>query len=139
MWLCGVIKKKWLGGDAKGINPAFHISAPDFLFSSIPPSPLSLPSHESIESPRGGKSAIGDGVSWTTPCKRKAQPEAQLGDRRSQSDEPRRGSVVAKVSDYIHRRVSAIPPRPLLTAAQSRSFFGEADFLFSSIPLDITK
>ncbi len=33
--------------------------------------------------------AIGDGLLWTT-CKRKAKPEAQLGDRRSQSDEPRR-------------------------------------------------
>ena len=38
----------------------------------------------------GEQVAIGDGVSWTTPCKRKAKPEAQLGDRRSQSDEPRR-------------------------------------------------
>ena len=27
MWLCGVIKKKWLGRDAKRINPALHISA----------------------------------------------------------------------------------------------------------------
>ena len=27
MWLCGMIKKKWLGGDAKRINPAFHIPA----------------------------------------------------------------------------------------------------------------
>ena len=33
---------------------------------------------------RASKPAIGDGVSWTTPCKRKAQPEAQLGDSRYQ-------------------------------------------------------
>ena len=39
---------------------------------------------------RASKPAIGDGISWTTPCKRKAKPEAQLGDRRSQSSEPRR-------------------------------------------------
>ena len=36
------------------------------------------------------KPAIGEGVLWTTSCKRKAQPEAQLGDSSSQSDEPRR-------------------------------------------------
>ena len=44
---------------------------------------------EFFELPQGGKPAIGDGVWWTT-CKRKAKPEAQLGDRRNQSDEPRR-------------------------------------------------
>ena len=43
---------------------------------------------EFFELPQGGKPAIGDGVWWTT-CKRKAKPEAQLGDRRNQSDEPR--------------------------------------------------
>ena len=32
---------------------------------------------------RASKPAIGDGVLWT-PCKRKAQPEAQLGDSRYQ-------------------------------------------------------
>ena len=32
---------------------------------------------------RASKPAIGDGVLWTT-CKRKAQPEAQLGDSRYQ-------------------------------------------------------
>ena len=30
---------------------------------------------------RASKPAIGDGVLWATPCKRKAQPEAQLGAR----------------------------------------------------------
>ena len=33
---------------------------------------------------RGIKPAIGDGVLWTTLCKRKAQPKAQLGDSRYQ-------------------------------------------------------
>ena len=35
------------------------------------------------------KPAIGDGISWTTPCKR-GEAEAQLGESRSQSSEPRR-------------------------------------------------
>ena len=38
----------------------------------------------------GEQVAIGDGVLWATPCKRKAKPEAQLGDRQSESVEPRR-------------------------------------------------
>ena len=33
---------------------------------------------------RASKPAIGDGVLWISPCKRKAQPEAQLGDSRYQ-------------------------------------------------------
>ena len=59
------------------------------------------------------------------------QAKAQLGDRRRQRDEPRRGSVVAKVSDYIHKRVSAIPPRFLLTAVHSRSFFSAKPTFYS--------
>ena len=86
---------------------------------------------------RASKSAIGDGISWTTPCKRgEAERSLETAKPKAMS---LGGSVVAKVSDYTHRRVSAIPPRFLLTAAHSRSFFGEANFLFSSIPLDITK
>ena len=34
---------------------------------------------EFFELPQGGKPDIGDGVLWTT-CKRRAKPEAQLGD-----------------------------------------------------------
>ena len=33
---------------------------------------------------RASKPAIGDGVLWISPCKRKAHPEAQLGDNRYQ-------------------------------------------------------
>ena len=42
------------------------------------------------------KSAIGDGVSWKTPCKRKAQPEAQLGAREAKAVSLG-GSVVARI------------------------------------------
>ena len=31
-----------------------------------------------------------DGELWATPCKRKAKPEAQLGDSETESKEPRR-------------------------------------------------
>ena len=41
-----------------------------------------------------GPCAVGDGVLWLTPCKRR-RSRAQLGDCRSQWHEPRRGSVVA--------------------------------------------
>ena len=45
----------------------------------------------------GEQVAIGDGISWATPCKRKAQPEAQLGAREAK-EMSLGGSVVASIS-----------------------------------------
>ena len=42
------------------------------------------------------KRAIGDGISWKTPCKRKAKPEAQLGDSEIKAMSLG-GSVVARI------------------------------------------
>ena len=71
---------------------------------------------------RGAKPAIGDGISWATPCKRSRSLKRSL-ETAAARVMSLGGSVVAKVSDYTHRRVSAIPPSLLLTAAHSRSFF----------------
>ena len=85
----------------------------------------------------GEQVAIGDGILWATPCKRgEAERSLEPAAAKAMS---LGGSVVAKISDYIHRRASAIPQRLLLTAVHSRSFFGGADVLFSSIPVDISK
>ena len=46
---------------------------------------------------RASKPAIGDGVLWISPCKRKAQPEAQLGSREAKAVSLG-GSVVARHS-----------------------------------------
>ena len=43
-----------------------------------------------------GKLAIGDGVLWISPCKRKAKPEAQLGDSEIKAMSLG-GSVVARI------------------------------------------
>ena len=62
------------------------------VMGANPQAPGILQSYRSgatICSPCCCQIAIGDGVLWTT-CKRKAKPEAQLGDSHSESDEPRR-------------------------------------------------
>ena len=70
-----------------------------------------------------GKPAIGDGVLWTT-CKRKAQPEAQLGDSRSRSSEPRR--VGCGENPQVGYTTLDTHDAPLF--AIGVFFFGAADF-----------
>ena len=61
--------------------------------------------------------AIGDGVLWTTLCKR--------GRSQSRSSEPRRGSIVASHHKWGHGTLDT-HDAPLF--AVGAFFFGEADF-----------
>ena len=68
---------------------------------------------------------------WATPCKR-GEAEAQLGDSETESKEPRRGSVVARIHRQGHATLDTHDAPLFATGAvffrRSRLFFREAAF-----------